>query len=266
MADYAADALALLDHVGWATTRLVGISFGGMVAQEIAVTAPERIERLASCARRPAERPARRTRCTSWPTLTADGRDAIGAAPRRHALRRRVAGRPSARPGHRRQTGAAGARASARRSSVVARRCSSRPAGTTTSRPPRPDHRARRSSPAGRSTGSPRRPTAAIHERIPAPSCGPTWAVTGWSGPVARQAHNLKVTGSNPVPASNPPQTNAETPLPHSPRAGAFGVWAPPVPRPREHRQAAGSTKPDLNSAHAQLLEKARINQANGDL
>ena len=27
----------------------------------------------------------------------------------------------------------------------------------------------------------------------------------GWSSPVARQAHNLKVTGSNPVPASNPP-------------------------------------------------------------
>lgn len=47
MADYAADALALADHEGWATFRLVGISFGGMVAQEIAVTAPERIERLA---------------------------------------------------------------------------------------------------------------------------------------------------------------------------------------------------------------------------
>ena len=47
MADYAADALALLDHVGWPVTCLFGISFGGMVAQEIAVTAPERIERLA---------------------------------------------------------------------------------------------------------------------------------------------------------------------------------------------------------------------------
>ena len=47
MADYAADALALADHVGWATFALVGVSFGGMVAQEVAVTAPERIERLA---------------------------------------------------------------------------------------------------------------------------------------------------------------------------------------------------------------------------
>ena len=47
MAEYAADALALADHVGWDAFRLVGISFGGMVAQEIAVTAPERVERLA---------------------------------------------------------------------------------------------------------------------------------------------------------------------------------------------------------------------------
>ena len=47
MADYAADALALLDHVGWERARVVGISFGGMVAQELAVTVPERVERLA---------------------------------------------------------------------------------------------------------------------------------------------------------------------------------------------------------------------------
>jgi pimeloyl-ACP methyl ester carboxylesterase len=47
MADYAADALALADHVGWDHFAMVGVSFGGMVAQEVAVTAPERIERLA---------------------------------------------------------------------------------------------------------------------------------------------------------------------------------------------------------------------------
>jgi len=46
MADYAADALALADHVGWGTFRVVGLSFGGMVAQELTVTAPERVERL----------------------------------------------------------------------------------------------------------------------------------------------------------------------------------------------------------------------------
>ena len=47
MADYAADAAALAEHVGWDTYRVVGVSFGGMVAQELAVTFPERIERLA---------------------------------------------------------------------------------------------------------------------------------------------------------------------------------------------------------------------------
>ena len=47
MADYAADALAVLDDLGWERALVFGISFGGMVAQELAVTAPERIERLA---------------------------------------------------------------------------------------------------------------------------------------------------------------------------------------------------------------------------
>ncbi|HUI03982.1 MAG TPA: alpha/beta hydrolase [Acidimicrobiales bacterium] len=47
MGDYAADALGLLDAVGWPSCRVVGVSFGGMVAQELAVTAPERVERLA---------------------------------------------------------------------------------------------------------------------------------------------------------------------------------------------------------------------------
>jgi pimeloyl-ACP methyl ester carboxylesterase len=47
MADCAADALALLDTVGWESARVLGISFGGMVAQELAVTAPDRVERLA---------------------------------------------------------------------------------------------------------------------------------------------------------------------------------------------------------------------------
>ena len=46
MKDYAADALALLDLVGWSSCRVVGVSFGGMVAQEFAVTTPDRVERL----------------------------------------------------------------------------------------------------------------------------------------------------------------------------------------------------------------------------
>ena len=47
MADYGNDVLILLDHLGWDTCRVVGLSFGGMVAQEFAVTHPERIDRLA---------------------------------------------------------------------------------------------------------------------------------------------------------------------------------------------------------------------------
>ena len=47
MSTCAADALGVLDTVGWDTTRVVGVSFGGMVAQELAVTAPQRVERLA---------------------------------------------------------------------------------------------------------------------------------------------------------------------------------------------------------------------------
>jgi 3-oxoadipate enol-lactonase len=47
MADYATDAIALVDHLGWDTFSVVGISFGGMVAQEFTVTVPGRVERLA---------------------------------------------------------------------------------------------------------------------------------------------------------------------------------------------------------------------------
>ncbi|MGN6692905.1 MAG: alpha/beta fold hydrolase [Aquihabitans sp.] len=47
MADCAADALAVMDAVGWESCSVLGISFGGMVAQELAVTAPERVDRLA---------------------------------------------------------------------------------------------------------------------------------------------------------------------------------------------------------------------------
>jgi pimeloyl-ACP methyl ester carboxylesterase len=46
MQQYARDAAQLLDHVGWETCSIVGISFGGMVAQEFAVTYPHWVERL----------------------------------------------------------------------------------------------------------------------------------------------------------------------------------------------------------------------------
>ncbi len=47
MSDYANDARALLDHLRWERARVFAISFGGMVAQEFAVTWPERVERMA---------------------------------------------------------------------------------------------------------------------------------------------------------------------------------------------------------------------------
>ena len=47
MADLAADAVGLLEIAGWDSCRVLGVSFGGMVAQEFAVTHPERVERLA---------------------------------------------------------------------------------------------------------------------------------------------------------------------------------------------------------------------------
>ncbi len=46
MADFARDALALVDHIGWPTFRMLGVSFGGMVAQEIALAAGDRVERM----------------------------------------------------------------------------------------------------------------------------------------------------------------------------------------------------------------------------
>lgn len=46
MADFARDGLRLCDHVGWQDLLLVGVSFGGMVAQEIALAAGDRIRRL----------------------------------------------------------------------------------------------------------------------------------------------------------------------------------------------------------------------------
>jgi hypothetical protein len=45
-------------------------------------------------------------------------------------------------------------------------------------------------------------------------------SVAGWSSPVARQAHNLKVVGSNPTPATN------DTDIPKSPDAKAPGLSA----------------------------------------
>jgi pimeloyl-ACP methyl ester carboxylesterase len=78
MADYAADAAALLDHVGWESCRVLGISFGGMVAQELAVTHPQRIERLALLCTSPGGAGGASYPLHELPDLPADERSAIG--------------------------------------------------------------------------------------------------------------------------------------------------------------------------------------------
>ncbi|GAC1323197.1 MAG: hypothetical protein NVSMB16_16800 [Acidimicrobiales bacterium] len=46
MAEYADDATAILDAVGLDRAHVLGVSFGGMVAQELAIRHPTRVNRL----------------------------------------------------------------------------------------------------------------------------------------------------------------------------------------------------------------------------
>jgi 3-oxoadipate enol-lactonase len=46
MADYADDAARLMDFIGWKSAKVIGVSFGGMVAQEFVLRHPAKVERL----------------------------------------------------------------------------------------------------------------------------------------------------------------------------------------------------------------------------
>jgi 3-oxoadipate enol-lactonase len=46
MADYADDAAALMQSQGWDDAYVIGVSFGGMVAQELALRHPRRVKKL----------------------------------------------------------------------------------------------------------------------------------------------------------------------------------------------------------------------------
>ena len=50
MANYAEDAANLIEAGGWEKAHIVGYSFGGMVAQELALRFPEKVDRLVLCA------------------------------------------------------------------------------------------------------------------------------------------------------------------------------------------------------------------------
>jgi 3-oxoadipate enol-lactonase len=56
MTDYADDAAQVMEAVGWKSARVLGISFGGMVAQEFALRHPQKVERLALCCTAPGGR------------------------------------------------------------------------------------------------------------------------------------------------------------------------------------------------------------------
>lgn len=69
MADYADDAAALVEHLGWTRCHVVGTSFGGMVAQHLAIRHPSRVERLVlNCTSPGGEHP-------SYPLHDLDGMD-----------------------------------------------------------------------------------------------------------------------------------------------------------------------------------------------
>ncbi len=45
MAEYAVDAAAMIELAGWERAHVVGVSFGGMVGQELAIRYPDRVDR-----------------------------------------------------------------------------------------------------------------------------------------------------------------------------------------------------------------------------
>lgn len=53
MAQYAEDAAGLMHAIGWGSAMVIGVSFGGMVAQELAINHPHMVEGLVLCCTTP---------------------------------------------------------------------------------------------------------------------------------------------------------------------------------------------------------------------
>ncbi len=63
----AADALALLDHLKWDSVHVVGHSMGGLIAEQLALTAPDRVRSLSLlCTFASGSEAARLTPATIW--------------------------------------------------------------------------------------------------------------------------------------------------------------------------------------------------------
>ena len=184
MADYAADAAALLDHVGWerCARRRHQLRRDGRPGARRHVAGAVRAG-WRSCARRPAARGGSSYPLHELAELPPAEAAAIGAAAARHPVHAGVA---------RRRTRTTGRSSRCARRSAVRRQSAEERRGELAQLGARRGHDvwdrlrarspARRSSPAAATTASPRRRTARRSRRgSPAPSCGCTRAATSSS-------------------------------------------------------------------------------------
>jgi pimeloyl-ACP methyl ester carboxylesterase len=168
LADMAGDAVAVMDTLGWASAHVVGASMGGMIAQQLAITYPDRVRSLTSIMSTPSSRIA------TMPTLAA--MRAIG----------QVAGHPVTSPDQAAAAAAAMTRAAGRTSAGRTPRTTAPGSGPRSShqataaarwpacaRPPWSSTVTRTPSSARRAAGQPPPPFP-----VPAWSPIPAWATT----------------------------------------------------------------------------------------